>query len=127
MDVTAQERGFFGGHEGAWPLFERLQGMLLSEYPTTRVKVQKTQISYHNRRMYACVSFLRVRRKADMPDDYFVLTLGMPERLDTPRAAVVTEPYPGRWTTHLVISRANDLDEELFGWIAQAYHFAQDK
>lgn len=94
---------------------------------TTRVKVQKTQISCYNRHMYACVSFLRVRRKADMPDDYFVLTLGMSERLDTPRAAVVTEPYPGRWTTHLVVSQPDDLDEELFGWIAQAYHFAQEK
>lgn len=124
--VLRDERRFFGGHEDVWPLFERFQGMLLATYPETRVKVQKTQISYYNRHMYACVSFLRVRRKAQMPASYFVLTLGMPERLDSPRA-VVTEPYPGRWTTHVVLSQPDELDEELFGWIAEAYHFAQAK
>lgn len=127
MDVSIQdEQAFFAGHEVAWPLFERFQGMFLDAYPETRVKVQKTQISYYNRHMYACVSFLRVRRKAELPASYFVLTLGMPERLDTPRA-VVTEPYPGRWTTHVVLCRPDELDEELSGWIAQAYHFAQVK
>ena len=38
-----------------------------------------------------------------------------------------TEPYPGRWTTHFVISETADLDEELFEWVAQAYAFAQYK
>ena len=59
-----------------------------------------------------------------MPERYFVLTLGLPEPLDSDRAAAKTEPYPGRWTTHFVLSEIADLDEELFGWAAQAYAFA---
>ena len=78
-------------------------------------KVQKSQISYYNRRLYACVSFLKVKKKAELPEDYFVLTPGL------------SEPYPGRWTTHFVISSPSDLDEELFDWIEQAYQFAQAK
>ena len=90
-------------------------------------KVQKSQISYYNRRLYACVSFLKVKKKAELPEDYFVLTPGLSAPLGSDRVAAKTEPYPGRWTTHFVISSPSDLDEELFDWIEQAYQFAQAK
>lgn len=90
-------------------------------------KVQKSQISYYNRHLYACVSFLKVKKKAELLEDYFVLTLGLSAPLESDRVAAKTEPYPGRWTTHFVISSPSDLDEELFDWIEQAYQFAQAK
>ena len=93
----------------------------------SRIKVQKSQISYYNRHLYACVSFLKVKKKSELPEDYFVLTLGLSAPLDSNWVAVKTEPYPGRWTTHFVISDLSDLDEELFDWIEQAYQFAQEK
>ena len=89
--------------------------------------MQKSQISYYNRRLYACVSFLKVKKKAELPEDYFVLTPGLFAPLESDRVAAKTEPYPGRWTTHFVISSPSDLDEELFDWIEQAYQFAQAK
>ena len=89
--------------------------------------MQKSQISYYNRRLYACVSFLKVKKKAELPEDYFVLTLGLSAPLESDRGAAKTEPYPGRWTTHFVISSPSALDEELFDWIEQAYQFAQAK
>ena len=73
------------------------------------------------------VLHLRVRKKAELPDPYFVLTLGLPYPLESDRVAAKTEPYPGRWTTHIVISQLADLDEELFQWIRQAYEFAESK
>ena len=91
------------------------------------MKVQKSQITFSNRHVYACVSFLRVKRKAELPDDYFVLTLGLPYPLESGRVAVKTEPYPGRWTTHILISSISDLDEELFDWVDQAYEFSEKK
>ena len=100
---------------------------LLSRFPESRIKVQKSQISYYNRHLYACVSFLKVKKKSELPEDYFVLTLGLPALLESDRVAVKTDPYPGRWTTHFVISSPSDLDEELFDWIGQAYQFAQSK
>ena len=89
--------------------------------------MQKSQISYYNRRLYACVSFLTVKKKAELPEDYFVLTLGLSAPLESDRVAAKTEPYRGRWTTHFVISSPSALDEELFDWIEQAYQFAQEK
>lgn len=118
---------FFDQHQGVYSLYEHFQEKLLARFPESRIKVQKFQISYYNRHLYACVSFLKVKKKAELPEHYFVLTLGLPAPLESDRVAVKTEPYPGRWTIHFVISSPSDLDEELFDWIAQAYQFAQSK
>ena len=118
---------FFDGHREVYPLYEAFLARLLRQYPQTAVKVQKTQISFYDRRMFACVSFLRPKRKSELPESYFVLTLGLPGPLRSERVAAKTEPYPGRWTTHIVVSRESDLDEELFGWVEQAHAFAMGK
>jgi hypothetical protein len=99
----------------------------MDQYPDTRIKVQKSQISFSNRYLFACVSFARVKKKKELPDPYLVITLGMPYPLESPRVAVKTEPYPGRWTTHIVIGSADEVDEELLGWVAEAYTFASTK
>ena len=62
-----------------------------------------------------------------MPEGYLVITLGLPAPLESDRVAVRTEPYPGRWTHHIVISKPEELDEELVSWIGEAYAFADAK
>ena len=128
MDTTMQDTlFFFDRHQAVYPLYVCFQEKLLARFPESRIKVRRTQISYYNRHLYACVSFLKVKKKAELPEDYFVLTLGLSAPRESDRVAVKTEPYPGRWTTHFVISSPADLDEELFDWIEQAYNFAQAK
>ena len=118
---------FFNQHRTALHLYEVFAGKVVTQFPDSKIKVQKTQITFSNRHVYACVSFLRVKKKAELPDNYFVLTLGLPYPLESGRVAVKTEPYPGRWTTHIVISKLSDLDEELFAWVVQAYEFSEKK
>ena len=117
---------FFHEHAEAFSLYEPLEARLLA-FPGTSIQVQKTQITFSNRHVYTCSAFLRVRRKAELPDPYLVLTLGMPYPLESGRVAVKTEPYPGRWTTHILLSRPDELDEELFSWAKEAYDFALNK
>lgn len=78
---------FFDGRESAWPLYEALEKRLVDLFPAVRRKVQKTQISFSNRRMFVCASFARVKRKAELPDPYLVVTLGalLPAGLRTDR------------------------------------------
>lgn len=125
--LKPEEILFFDQRAGALPLYERFTEKLHERFPETSVKVQKTQITFSNRHVYACVSFLRVKKKAEMPDPYLVLTLGLSYPLESERAAVRTEPYPGRWTTHFVIGSVSEIDEELLEWVRQAYEFAQTK
>ena len=37
------------------------------------------------------------------------------------------EPYPGRWTNHVLLSREDEIDEELMDWLREAYDFAESK
>ena len=118
---------FFNNHGAALPIYEALEAVLYEKWPETKKRVQKTQITFFDRHVYACVSFQRVKRKAELPDPYLVLTLGLPYPLESPRAAVKTEPYPGRWTTHIVLGGPEELDGELLSWIGEAYVFSQAK
>ena len=118
---------FFDGHQAALPAYRALENWLYNAFPVVNKRVQKTQITFFARRVFACVSFARVKRKAELPDGYLVLTLGLPAPLESQRAAVQTEPYPGRWTVHIVISRPEDLDAELLSWIREAYAFSSAK
>ena len=118
---------FFDGHQEVFPIYETFENMLLHLYPQTKRKVQKTQITFSNRHVFACVSFMRPKRKSELPTSYFVLTLGLSYPLESERVAVKTEPYPGRWTTHIVISDISDLDSELLDWVRQAYELAEHK
>lgn len=48
-------------------------------------------------------------------------------RLDSPRVDAATEPYPNRWTHHLLISDPAEIDDELMGWIREAAAFSDGK
>ena len=118
---------FFDARRDALPIFEALEAKLYEHFPETQTRVQKTQITYFHKHVYACVSFARVRRKAELPETWLTLTLGLPYALDSERVAVKTEAYPGRWTTHIVIGSPEELDDELLSWIEQAYAFSERK
>ncbi len=118
---------FFDGHQDVLELYQSFEGLMYDRFPYMNKRVQKTQITLGNRQVFACVSFARVKRKAELPKGYLVITLGLPAPLESDRVAVMTEPYPGRWTHHIVINRPEELDEELFSWIRDAYAFSNAK
>ena len=118
---------FFDKNPSALPLYEVLETKIYALFPAAKKRAQKTQISFSNRHIFACVSFAQVKKKAELPCPYLVVTLGLPYPLGSDRVAVKTEPYPGRWTTHIVIGTADEIDEELISWIHQAYVFSEIK
>ena len=40
------------------------------------------------------------------------VTFGLGYRKDSPRIDVATQPYPGRWTHHVMVGSAEEIDEE---------------
>ncbi len=125
--VKQDTLAFFDKRRELYPLYESFESKIIKEYPVSKIKVQKTQITLSNRHIFACISFMRPLKKSELPSSYFVITLGLPYPLDSGRAAVKTEPYPGRWTTHIIISSQEELNDELYGWVRQAYEFAENK
>ena len=126
-ELDADTLMFFDQHRDVLSLYRAFEELLFDSFPVVNKRVQKTQITFSNRHVFACVSFARVKRKAELPMRYLVITLGLPAPLESNRVAVKTEPYPGRWTHHFVVSTPEELDEELLFWIKTAYSFADEK
>ena len=118
---------FFDQHMDVLPLYQAFEEILFDSFPVVNKRVQKTQITFSNRHVFACVSFARVKRKTELPMRFIVITLGLPAPLDSERVAVKTEPYPGRWTHHIVVNKPEELDDELLSWVREAYDFAAVK
>ena len=117
---------FFDGKPAELALYETLFRRMEEVFPDASVKVQKSQISFYGRHLFGAVS-LPVRRKKNWPEHCIVVTIGLSHPLESPRAAVSVEPYPGRWTNHVLISEAAQIDEELLEWLNEAWAFEESK
>ena len=124
---SVDELIFFDSKQDALPLYESFREAVLEKVPDTRIEVKKTQISFFNRHMYAAVSFAPVRRAKNRPDPFLTITFGMPYRKESARIDVAVEPYPNRWTHHVMIGSVEEIDQELLSWIEEAAAFAENK
>ena len=118
---------FFNQHPEAIPLYTAFEERLLAELEGVVIQPQKSQITLKNRRVFGAVSFLKARKAKARPDPYITVTLGLNRREPSPRIDQASEPYPGRWTHHLVIGSAEEIDDELMAWVREAYDFAAAK
>ena len=117
---------FFDGRPWALPLYEALFSQMEELFPEAAVKVQKSQISFYGRHLFAAVS-RPLRRKKTWPEECLVVTFGLGSRVEDPRIAVAVEPYPRRWTHHVLLSRPEEVDGQLLDWLREAYVFSQCK
>ena len=118
---------FFRDSPGALPLYLALEERILALLPDAHVRVQKTQISFSQRRNFAFASLLPARWAALRPNPYLTVTVGLNRRLDSLRVDAASEPYPGRWTHHIVIGSVEEIDDELMAWIREASEFSAQK
>jgi len=126
MTQEIDELLFFEKMPGMFPLYNAIREIILSEFENVSVRVQKTQISFANKHNFAFVS-LPFRKAKGCPAVYIILTFGLNRRLDHPRIMESVEPYPNRWTHHVIIKSADEIDTEIKEWINEAYHFANEK
>ena len=55
------------------------------------------------------------------------VTFGLSYQKMSPRIDVATQPYPNRWTHHVMIGGLDEIDEELVNWIREAAEFSACK
>ena len=125
--MTQDEMLFFDGHPAALLLYERLKGRILAEVPDARIEVRKTQISFFTKHMFAAASFTPVRKAKERPKSFLTVTFGLRDRVSSPRIDAAVEPYPGRWTHHVMIGSVEEVDAELIGWMREAAAFSSGK
>ena len=117
----------FSQHMEALPLYEKLEERILTEIPDVKVKAARTQISFSNKRGFAFVSFNPCRRAKERPAVWMTVSFGLGYRKEAERVDVATEPYPGRWTHHVMVGSMSEIDEELLGWLKEAAEFSASK
>lgn len=126
-EITLDELSFFDARPAALPLYEALRAAVLAERPGCRIEVKKTQLSFFTRYLFAAVSFAPVRKAKARPAPFLTVTFGLPYRLASSRIDAAVEPYPNRWTHHVTLGSAGEIDEELLGWLREAAAFADRK
>ena len=125
--ISGDELFFFDEKPAVLPLYEAFAKRLLAEIDDVTVKVRKTQISFSNRYNFAFVSLLPVRKAKARPETYITVTFGLRYKKESPRIDVASEPYPNRWTHHILIASVEEIDDELMGWIKEAAAFSAGK
>ena len=113
---------FFEGKPEALALYQCLLRRMEERFPEAAVRVQKTQISFYGRHLFAMVSLPRRRKEQGI-----LVSLGLPQRLESLRIAAAVEPYPGRWTHHIPVKEPTQIDDELLDWMQEAWAFAESK
>ena len=117
--MTLEE--FFAGHEASRPIFEALREAI-EELGLAEMRVTKSQVAFYRRKAFAW---------AWVPDRYLhgkhaplVLTLGFRYRDPSPRWKEIVEPHPGRFTHHLELHSAAEIDGEVCSWLRAAWEAA---
>lgn len=113
--ATAEE--FLAGHPTGLTALgwvrDRLAGAAYTE------RVGRSQVAFRRRRGFAFLwlpgQYL-ARPAADV-----VLSLALDHELASPRWKEVVEPAPGRWMHHLELHAEPDLDDEVAGWLLEAW------
>ncbi len=114
-----EAESLFSRDPRALPLYRAIEAWLRSAFPGVRVDVQRSQITFRADRTLAA-AWLPPHPVAGRPEVYVVLTFGLLRRIEHPRIVEAVEPYPGRWTHHVILSDPAQLDDELLAWLREA-------
>lgn len=112
---------YFDGNDESRQLFDCLREMIESLGPV-EILVQQSQVAFRKNKAFAY---------AWMPGKYLhgrgaplVLTIGFRRRDTCPRWKKVVEAAPGRFTHHMEIHSPDDIDEQVCGWLQEAWKMA---
>ena len=106
------EDEFFAGREPQRALYRAFLAFVERCGPVT-VNINKTRISFQGRARFACVN--RVTR------DGLACHIWLKRRLESPRFTRIEHLPPTDYVHNFKLTQVSDLDEEMAGWVAEAY------
>jgi len=109
---------FFAGQDESSRIFEAVRRAVEAIGPA-ELRISKSQVSFRRRKAFAWVW---------MPGQYLrgntvplVLSLSFPSPDSSPRWKEIAEPRPGRLAYHLELYSIADVDDEVRGWLRDAW------
>jgi len=118
--ITVDE--FFAGAPESTLLFEVVRSAV-ADIGEADVRATKSQVAFRRRVAFAWVWIPGMYLKGSVAP--LVLTLDLHRRDPSPRWKQVVEPRPGRFTHHLEVYSADDIDDEVREWLREAWTQAE--
>lgn len=118
--LSPEEILFFAGKPQKLELYEAIRASLLARFEDMRIDVKKTQISFKARTIFAMVSLPRSKAQ-EKRESSLILTLGLHRAAAHPLIFQCVQPYPNRFTHHVLISAPADMDDALMELMQEAY------
>lgn len=112
---------FFGLDTKAARIYRAIARRLL-EWDGVHVRVSRSQVAFRARRGFAFAWKPGAYVSSDVP---VVLSLALPERVDSARFKEIAHPSKSTWMHHVELRLVKDVDRELVGWAEQAYRHAR--
>ena len=116
---------FFMKQPELLPLYLEIERAVRDRLGDFEVVVQKSQITWKGPGSFAALWLPRWKR----PDGriYVGLSFFLEFQVESPRIPYSTEPYPNRWTHHLLLTDPAEIDRQLLDWLQEACWFAENK
>ena len=111
---------FFDGSPAGLALY-RAVAAAVADIGESEVRVTKSQIAFRHRKGFAYVWRPGQYLRSDVPA---VLSVALPHRIDSPRFKQVAHPAPQAWMHHLELRHLGQVDDEVRGWLREAYESA---
>ena len=109
---------FFAGHPHALAVYRQVRSMVEALGPV-EIRTTSSQVSFRRRRGFAYL-WLPGRWLA-RPGAEVVLSVALGRADESPRFKEVVHPDPSIWMHHLEVHALTDLDDEVAGWLKEAF------
>lgn len=121
VEVDRTPEATFAGFPQALAICLAVQ-KAVSEIGEASTRVTKSQVAFRRRR-----GFAYVWRPGQYVDSAVpaVLSLALPHALTSDRFKEVAHPSAHTWMHHLELHETSELDDEVLGWLAEAYASAE--
>lgn len=91
---------------------------LIARHLQATARTTASQVAFRHRRGFAYVWNPRRYLKTNVPA---VLSIALPRRLESGRFKEIVNPSPGIWMHHLELGTVSEVDDEVAGWLAEAF------
>jgi hypothetical protein len=112
---------FFAGHAESLAVY-RAVARTLAGVGDSQVRVTKSQIAFRRRRGFAWVWRPGQYVSSAVPA---VLSVALPRRVESGRVKQVVQPSPRVWMHHLELASPDEVDDEVAGWLREAWAAAR--
>jgi hypothetical protein len=112
---------FFEGRPACLRLYHVVEAYLQSLGPV-RIDVTKTQVSFRANFMFAAV-WLPQKLSPIRSQNGIGLSFSLTHPVSHPRIVQAVEVRPRRWTHHVLLEQAEDLDEDIRALLRESFAF----